>query len=43
MSILAIEEVGLPMSKFQVDPTKKLTLDVDSPYEFMPKYKILGQ
>ena len=28
-----ILEVGLPMSKFQVDPTKKWTSDLDSPSE----------
>ena len=37
-----ILEVGLPMSKFQVDPTK-WTSDLDSPLKVMPKYKILGQ
>ena len=34
-----ILKVGLPMSKFQVDPTKKWTSDLDSPKTVMPKYK----
>ena len=38
-----ILEVGLPMSTFQVDPTKKWTSDLDSPLKVMPKYKILDQ
>ena len=34
-------EVGLPMSKFQVDRTKNWILDF--PLKVMLKYKILGQ
>ena len=31
-----IFEVGLPMSKFHVGPTKKWTSDLDSPQKVMP-------
>ena len=42
-TLSCIFEVGLPMSKFQVDLRKKWTSNLDSPLKDMPKYKILDQ
>ena len=42
-SFYFILEVGLPLSKFQVDPTKKWTSNLDSPLKVIPKYRILVQ
>ena len=39
----SILKVSLPMSKFQVDPMKIWTSDLDSPFKVMAKHKTLGQ
>ena len=39
----SVDEVGLPLSKFQVDPMKKWASDLNSSSKVMQKYKILGQ
>ena len=38
-----ILKVGLPMSKFHADPTKKSTSGLDSPLKVMLKYKTLSK
>ena len=39
----SILKVNLPMSKFQVDPMKIRTSDLDSPLKVTAKHKTLGQ